>query len=590
MRRIIVAAVAAVAVLVAAVAVVAMIGWLRPRAPAETSRQRVVLWRYALANLLDPGAIEETQAALAPDGASIVFTDSTEGHLQLMRKERSASVAIPILGTEGAVSPFFSPDGHWIGFSTTDGMLKKVPIEGGGAVTLAHRTDPTYTAATWLDDGTIVYAEKAGLAQISSDGQSHQLSTDSAYESATAVTVAPLPGSRAVLYTACPNNCGIQSAVHVLDLQTHSDRVLVPNAAGAWYSPTGHLLYTDRAGGLYAVRFDLARLRVTSGPVPVIDGVVPGTFSLTRWGTALYATAAAGRPAELEWVARDGSAVPFDSTWRGDFVYPALSPDGKTLAVSVRDATTQLWVRRPDGSRQRLTEEGTTNWRPAWTPDGRSIAFSSNRSSTTRDVFDLYEVPADGNAPARLLLHHTFGVWEGEFSGDGRWLVMRSDEAGNVGHIYGRRLVGDSTLVPLVVDTTISLQIALSPDGRWIAYSGYATGQIEVYVAPFPGMRPTRLVSHAGGSEPRWAHSGRELFYREGARFMVVPLSTQPTLTLGIPRVLFSAAAYRSARNRPQYAVAPDDRHFLMIRDLESSTAVMYVENWFPELLAKLKR
>ena len=584
-------AVFAAFVVCAILGVAALIGWLRPRSTEGTSRQRVVLWQYSLERLLDPGAVEATQAALAPDGSSIVYTDSTEGHLQLMRKARNASVATPISGTEGALSPFFSPDGNWIGFSTTDGTLKKVPIEGGGAVTLAHRSDPTYTAGAWLEDGTIVYAGKAGVYQVTADGQSHPLFPDTAHATFTAVTIAPLPGSQGVLYTACPDNCSIRSAIHVLDLKAHTDREIVANAAGAWYSPTGHLLYTDRAGGLYAVRFDLARLRVTSGPVPIIDGVVPGSFWLTRAGTALYETAAAaGTPAQLEWVARDGSAVPFDSTWRGDFQYPALAPDGKTLAVSVRDGTTQLWVRRSDGGRQRLTESGSTNWRPAWTHDGKTIAFSSNRGGAG-DVFDLYEEPADGSAPAKLLLHHTYGIWESEFSSDGRWLLMRSDEAGNVGHIYGRRLVGDTALVPLVVDSTISMQIALSPDGRWLAYCGYATGRPEIYVAPFPGMSPTRLVSRDGGTEPRWARSGQELFFRSGSRFMAVPLIPGPTLTLGSPRELFSVAAYRTARNRPEYDVAPDGRHFLMIRDLPGrGIDVVYVENWFPELLAKVKR
>jgi len=240
-----------------------------------------------------------------------------------------------------------------------------------------------------------------------------------------------------------------------------------------------------------------------------------------------------------------------------------------------------------------MTEEGTTNWRPAWTPDGASIVFSSNRTSggAARDVFNLYEIPADGSAPARLLLHHTYGVWEGEFSPDGRWLVMRSDEQGNISHIYGRRLAGDTTLVPLVVDSTISYQIAISPDGRWLAYCGYATGRAEIYVAPFPGMSPTRLVSRDGGSEPRWARSGQELYFRSRSRFMAVPLTRGPTLTLGSPRELFSAAPFRAARNRPEYDVAPDGRHFLMIRDLPGrGSDVVYVENWFPELLAKVMR
>ncbi len=310
-------------------------------------------------------------------------------------------------------------------------------------------------------------------------------------------------------------------------------------------------------------------------------------------GTAIYSVAAGGNaPAELMWVSRDGSAVPLDSTWRGDFQYPALSPDGEALAVSVRDGTTQLWIRRSDGTRQKLTQEGTVNWRPAWTPDGRSVVFSSNRGGGgTRDDFDLYVMPVDGSVMAELLLHHTFGLWEGEFSRDGRWLVVREDDADGSSNILGRRLDGDTALVPLLVDRGETYQIALSPDGRWIAYTGQVTGQPEVYIAPFPDITSTRLISRDGGAEPRWAHSGRELFYTSGDRFMVVDVAPSQTLTLGSPRPLFSLAGYRSARNRQQYDVAPDDQHFMMIRDQpRGASTVVYVENWFPELLAKVRR
>jgi hypothetical protein len=407
------------------------------------------------------------------------------------------------------------------------------------------------------------------------------------------LTIWPLPGSRGVLYTQCPDNCALQSSIHVFDFRTGADRTLIPNAAGAWYSPTGHLLYTDRAGGLYAVGFDLGRLSLTSGPVPVIPDVVPGSFTMSASGTALYAVAGgSGAPSELMWVSRDGAAVPLDSTWRGDFQYPALAPDGKTLAVSETDATTQLWIRRSDGTRQQLTDDGTANWRPFWTRDGRSLVFSSNRrGGPAADAFDLYEMPVGGSAPA-LLLHHTYGIWEGEVSSDGRWLVMRSDEQGNIGHIRGRRLEGgDTALVPLVVDSTLAMQIALSPDARWLAYSGYATGRGEIYVRPFPGAGSVVQVSHDGGTEPRWAHSGRELFYRSGERLMSVAVTSGATISFGATRELFSAAQYRAARNRQEYDVAPDDAHFVMIR-FQSGAAnpVVYAEHWLSELRAKVKR
>jgi WD40 repeat protein len=497
-------------------------------------------------------------------------------------------------GTEGALSPFFSPDGRWVGYRTIDGKLKKLPIDGGGSVTLAEDADPIYASAAWLDDETIVYAATDGLRRIAAAGGASQpVARDTSLMRSSVNMLSPLPGSKGVLCTYCPGNCAISSAVRVLDFESDSSRTLVPSAAGAWYSPTGHLLYTDRAGGLYAMGFDLERLAVTTGAIPVIDDVVAGSFAISASGTVLYTTTTGvSAPTELMWVSRDGSAIPLDSTWRGDFQYPALSPDGTALAVSMNEETTQLWIRRSDGTRQKLTQEGTVNWRPAWTPDGQSVAFSSNRrGGGTSDDYDLYVMPVNGSAPAELLLHHTFGVWEGEISRDGRWLVMRADEEGGDPNIRGRQLHGDTTLVPLVTDPSFTTQIALSPDGRWIAYSGDASGRPEIYLAPFPDITTTRLVSRAGGTEPRWAHSGRELFYKSGNRFMVVPVTPGPTLTLGSPRVLFSLAEYRSARNRQQYDVAPDDQHFIMIRNLpRSAGAVVFVENWFPELLAKVSR
>jgi WD40 repeat protein len=570
-------------------------GWLRPGPAAEASRQRVVLWQHALGDLLDPGIQRVgSQAAIAPDGSSIVFVDVTDTTLSLVRKLRDERLATPLAGTERAMSPFFAPDGRWVGYLTDDGQLRKVPTDGGGSVTLADDGELTYAAAAWLDDGTIVYAGADGLRRIdAAGGTSRPATDDTVLARRTVPALSPLPGSSGLLFTSCPGNCAIESAVGVLDFRSDRARTLVSGAVGAWYSPTGHVVYTDRAGGLYAMGFDLDRLEATTGAVPVIPDVVPGSFTMAAAGTALYATTAGGSaPAELMWVARDGSATSLDSTWRGDFHYPALSPDGRALAVSLNDQTTQLWIRRTDGTRQKLTQEGTVNWRPAWTPDGRSVVFSSNRrGGGTLDDYDLYRMPVDGSAPAELLVHHTFGVWEGEISPDGQWLVFRSDEEGGESRIRGRRLDGDTTVVPLLTDHGATTQIALSPDGRWIAFAGSATGRLEIYLAPFPDITSVRLVSRDGGIEPRWAHSGRELFYKSGNRFMAVPVTPGPTPVLGSPQALFSVGQYRSARNRPEYDVAPDDQHFVMIRSLPQAPGdVVYVENWFPELLTRVER
>ncbi len=575
--------------------VATLIGWWRSSPVPATSRQRVVLWQFTLPAFLSPGVERHaTQAAIAPDGSSIVFTDSTADGFRLMRKLRQDPDPGPLAGTEGAVSPFFSPDGSWIGYVTTDGKLRKVPASGGGAITLTEQAHLVYTSAAWLDDGTIVFMDKdIALRRIPADGGTATVVRGAdPNRRLNVATISPLPGSRGVLYSACPGNCGIESSVYVFDFSADSSRLLVAGAAGAWYSPTGHLLYTDRAGGLYAAGFDPKRLALTSGAVPVIDGVEPATFAMSVSGAVLYSIGiGGGASSELVWVSRNGTAEPVDPGWKGRFEYPALSPDGKAIAVSLQDGPTHLWIRRADGTRQRLTQGGTVNWRPSWTPDGRSVAYLSNASGDRgKDELDVYLVRADGSAPAQRLLTHTFGLWEAEFSKDGQWLVVRADEAGGNGNIRARRLSGDTALVPLLVDQEVTTQVALSPDGRWMAYVSDASGRREVYVASFPDMSTRRLVSRDGGLEPRWSHSGRELFYKSRGQLIALPVPPGPVFTPGLPRPLFSLQGYVNARNRQQYDVAPDDRRFLMIRAIGGQNQAVYAENWLPELKAKVKR
>jgi eukaryotic-like serine/threonine-protein kinase len=586
----------AAAAVSAVLLVIAVTGWLRVLPEPRTSRQRVVLWQHSVGHQLDPGIPHHSsQAAIAPDGSSIVYTDLVGGVSRLFLKRRNESVATVLDGTDGGVSPFFSPDGRWIGYRTVDGRLRKLPTDGGGSVTLAEDGYLTYLTAAWLDDGTIVYAgRRSDFARVdAAGGESRPVGAGSSRSGHTIMTLSPLPGSRGFLYTACSGNCAMDSGVYVYDLAADSGRLVVANAAGAWYSPTGHLLYTNRTGGLYALGFDSDRLMPTSGAVPVIDDVLPGRFTMSAYGIALYEASHGGKAlADLMWVSRDGSAVPLDSTWRGDFNYPALSPDGNALALSVGDGTTQLWIRRADGTRQKLTQEGLVNWRPTWTTDGRSLVFSALRTpGGTQHDTNLYVIAVDGSSPPALLLDHTYGLWEGEFTRDGRWLVVRSDEQDGTSKIRGRRMDTDTVLVPLLVSESNKTQIALSPDGRWLAYSDVGTGVRDIYVVAFPSMSSPRLVSREGGSEPRWSPDSRELFYKSDDMLMSVAIMPGEGVVAGMPRRLFSVAPYRSARNRQQYDVAPDGQHFVMIRDVAGGARdVVYVENWFPELLAKVRR
>jgi eukaryotic-like serine/threonine-protein kinase len=296
-----------------------------------------------------------------------VYSDSSPGGRMLFRKARDVAEGVPLSGTEGGISPFFSPDGKWIAFVTTDGFLRKIPAAGGGgAVTVAAmKVSTAYKFGAWLDDGSIVYSLGVGVARVSADGMpllapSLEKSIGGLRQNDVA-SISALPGARGFLFTVCPANCSFGSAVWVFDAAADGARLLVPQAFGAWYVNTGHVVYTSRDGGLFAVPFDAKTLRVTGGAFAVMDGVLPNKIALSASGAAVYAVdRVAASSSGLVWVTRDGRAEPVDSSWRGRFEYPAISPDGQSIAVSVRDKSTDLWIWRANSTRQQLRSTGAS--------------------------------------------------------------------------------------------------------------------------------------------------------------------------------------------------------------------------------------
>jgi serine/threonine protein kinase/Tol biopolymer transport system component len=576
--------------------IAALWGWLRPAPAALPSRQRVVLWQAPFSDYLSPSALRvESRMAISPDGSWIAFADSVGGSTQIFLKERNETRAVPIAGTEGGASPFFSPDGEWVGY-LMHGILRKVRVSGGGSIQLATTGNTTYQVGTWLEDGTIVFTDNnGGMSRVSSEGGPvGVLRAPRLDHRDDPSSIAPLPGSRGVLFTGCPGNCASGSAVYAYDIQRDTTLLLVPEAAGGWYSPTGHLLYVSRTGGLFAVGFDLKQMKITSGAVSIADSVAPNGVALSASGTALLMFGTEDFDnSTLVWVSRDGTEEPVAPEWTGNFEYPALAPDGKTLAVSVRSAVTQLWVRRADGSRIRVTHGDQGSWRPSFTPDGRSIAFiTANSATSDSGAKNAYLSPTDGSTPPQLLLDIQPGIWEAEFSRDGNWLVYRTDDPSSYGVFYTRRLHGDTTLSMIYSDSSFNTQVALSPDSKWLAFTSDHSGHSEVYVASFPDMQVKYPVSQGGGTEPRWAHSGRELFFKSKGRLMSLPVAPGAGFSPGSAHPLFSVTGYADAINRQQYDVAPDDRRFLMIRRPTNAgrQEVVLVEHFFEDLEAKVKR
>ncbi|MDP2528289.1 MAG: protein kinase [Candidatus Palauibacterales bacterium] len=579
--------------------VAALWGWLRPGpTPPPVSRETVVLGP-TLPRMIAGGV------AIAPDGSAIVYTDTVGGR-KLWIKERGEADPRPLADLTHQAGgfepePSFSPDGRWIVYA--DLKLMRVARGGGAPVTMSDSAAGYGTA--WLDDGTVVFGNRSAsrLFRTSADGGATTLLTDSLGGSLNGGGIAPVPGSHAVMAGVSAGARGTSEVV--VDVKTGAVRTLVPGATGAWIVPGGDLVYARTDGGLYAAAFDRGKLQLAGPSVSVLAGI--GEVALGRDGTMLYVRGGTttGGASEVVSVSRDGSdVVRLDRGWSAPVASAgglALSPDGSKVALSVRDSTTGrvdvVVVPVRAGPTTRLTSRGAgVNIRPAWSPNGRKVLYVSAEGDGTAR---LWERAADGaGRAAPVPMAEKRSAWEGLWSPDGKWIVYRTyDGAAGNGDILAVRTSGDSTPVPLAHTDAQEYGPALSPDGRWLAFTSSSSGRMEIYVCPFPDARDGLYpISSDGGTEAEWSHDGRQLFYRNGAGEMIaVDVTTGSTFSAGAHHPLFDARGYLANFQSHFYAVTPDDHRFVMVRPVEGSAGaatpprLVLARHWLAELRAKLK-
>jgi len=510
-------------------------------------------------------------------------------------------------GTEGATSPFFSPDGRQVGF-LRDFIVQIASLDGGPPITVLDSLTGV-SGASWGPDNFIyadAFSELKGLVRVEAKpgaGPRWFTTLDTARGEIDHAWPDVLPNGKGVLLTVrFRGKSGakgrISHAIAVADIPSGKHRVIVNDAMYARYASSGHLLYVTANKTLMVVPFDQNTMKLTGEPTALTGGMRLGSggsadLAVSATGSLVYATGTGQGEEELVWVTRDGRAQPVDPDWPGMyFGFPALSPDGKWLAVArvVDEESFGIWIKRLDrGPSIKLTLDGNYNYGPAWTPDGRSVTFSSTLAT---GATDLWTKRVDGGAPAVMQLHEKWNLYNPRWSPDGKWMLFQTDIASpGSGDILGIRPGIDTAPVPVVATTFTEMSPALSPDGRWLAYTSNETGEDAIYVVPFPNTSAGKwAISTGAGTEPLWSHRGNELFYRDGSGNLVaVAVNTTPRFSLGRSTALFSAAGFTSFRFTPQFAVTPDDQRFLMIRPLETGTPdkLIVVENWFEELRAK---
>ncbi len=585
---------------VAALATLAALwGWFRPLPSPPLSQFSLAFPPDQM--LQPPAATGGGRIAVSPDGRALAYSGpSGSGSLLWLRRLDQLNAA-PIPGTEGAQSPFFSPDGKQVGFIKNGTTVRVASIGGAPTVTLTDKANST--GGDWGDDGYLYFEVDSGLARMPATGGPIEPLYKLSAEHQEVGTEWPevLPGASGLIFRLRHAGAGPTSfEIVAMKLPDGPAHVLVQGVY-ARYSPTGHLLVVTADGKLIAIPFDAKKLELTGAPIALIEGigVRNGGFgldlALADNGTLIYTTGGTFDSRRSVWVSREGVVSPVDAAWdpQGAIESAALSPDGNAIAVGLsRDGRRDIWVKQlPAGPFSRITFGDTSSVRPAWAPDGQEVLYVSDRSGT--GVGSVYAHRADGTGAARLVRPSTSALDFGQIvpSRDGQWLVLRTAPPGTATtDILGQR-TGDTAFVPLVVSSGNELFPALSPDGRWLAYSSNESGAAEVYVRPFPETSSAKWqVSTAGGSEPAWADNGSELLYINGKSEMIsAEVTPGATFSVGKQRVLFSVAPFYRPGTVPAYSVSPDGTRFLMVREGDASqlSELILAENWGPQLMTR---
>jgi len=556
--------------------------YLRPKAPEP------VVTRLEIAT---PPTGDAYSMALSRDGRQLAYVANGDHGSQLWLRPLDHAAAQALAGTEGAIGPFWSPDGRAIGFFA-EGKLKRIELSGGAVQILADVSNPQ--GGTWGADGLILFTPSSTdpLMGVPATGGSVTSVTHLAAGQAGHHWPEFLPDGRRFLFvvsTGQPETYGNYTG----SLDGGEPTRIMPGETHAAYAPPGYLLLVAR-GVLVAYPFDLASATVKGESIPLAQGLESccdrGAFSVSAQGILAYRGGLATRR-QLAWIDRTGKMVgAVGAVDDSGLSFPDLSTDGQRVAfIRGVQANIDVWlIRAGETVPRRFTFERAIDSGPLWSPDGSRIVFRTFRGG----AYNLYEKSVNGTTDEQPLLLSPLPKAPLDWSRDGRLLLYSSQDPKTGTDLWALPMTGERTPFVVLQTRFDETEGQFSPDGRWLAYVSNESGRDEIYVQAFPDAGGKWQISASGGLQPRWRRDGQELFFvAPDNRLMAAPIRVAPgtkALQVGAPVPLFTTKLATGVnivpagfQARAQYAVAADGRFLMNIFSDERVTApITIVQNW----------
>jgi Tol biopolymer transport system component len=528
--------------------------------------------------------------ALSPDGQKLAFAASgSDGVERLWLRSLNGQEPQAMTGTEEAIYPFWSPDSQYIGFFSGK-KLKKIEVATGAMQTLCDA--PAARGGTWNDRGEIVFSPdyQTGLYQVSASGGS-----------ATAVTNGDkkfshrlphfLPDGRHVLFFSGWETHAKDNGIFSLDLDTKKVKPIASEQSEGLYVAPGYLVFLKGAN-LMAQPFDADNQKVTGEALLVAENVVhnpdrfTGEFTFSADGTLMYQTGPSISKSQLTIYDAEGARIGPIGEAKTFQPEVFLSPDDQKVAVAARDPEGRgvLWVHDlSNGVGTRLTFGNLSYFDPAWSSDGKLLAYDADNGS-------VFVQASDGSSPAQMVLAETTPKSTNAWSPDGKFLALQQ-QLDKGPDLWLLPLTGERKPTPFVSSPTWEAEGTFSPNGKWFAYTSDETGVYEVYVVPFPGTGGKLQVSSGGGQMPEWVMGGHELAYiNDTHNVVLVEMNDKrERMEIGRSRLLFGGHPLpvlpgfdaSGEAGTPVYLTQDGKRIVLLVpTDFGSITALTLVTNW----------